>query len=97
MQTLGRGCKLTCIFWLKGEQQVSGSTNTSELQSRVVGRSPDLTYASPIHPPRGPEANEALLLAYPEERATLGDLLDEHPEVEALERQHPGLGESEYW
>ena len=96
-QTLGRGCKLTCIFWLKGEQQVSGSANTLELQSRVVGRFPDLTYASPDRRPRSPEANETLLLIYPEERATLGDLLDEHAEVEAVERQHLGLGESEYW
>ena len=60
-------------------------------------RSLDLTYASPDRPPRGSEANEALLLVYPEERATLGDLLDEHAEVEAVERKHPGLGEGEYW
>ena len=61
------------------------------------GRFPDLTYASPDRRPRSPEANEALLLIYPEERATLRDLLDEHDEVQAVERQHPGLGEGEYW
>ena len=60
-------------------------------------RYPDPTYASLDHPPRGPEANEALLLVCPEERATLGYLLDEHAEVEAVDHQHPGLGEGEYW
>ena len=60
-------------------------------------RYPDLTYASPDHPPRGPVANEALLLVYPEERSTLGDVSDEHAEVAAVARQHPGLGNGEFW
>ena len=60
-------------------------------------RYPELTYASPDCPPRDPEANEALLLVHPQERSTLSDLLDEHDEVQAVERQHPGIGEGEFW